>query len=117
METDITQHLPFLNCKGELLCQLIGGSTLYGLNNENSDIDYRGLFIATDKKYVAGLETIDSIVQTGEIDSTYYSLGRYIQLLRKVTHKSWKFFLRQNLHSHTPQIFLRICERKHLGLA
>ena len=83
MENNITNHSAFLNCKGELLCQLIGGSTLYGLNTKYSDVDYRGLFIARDKKYVAGLEKIDSIVQTGDIDSTYYSLERYMQLLRK----------------------------------
>ena len=83
METNITKHPAFLNCNGELIAQLIGGSTLYGLNNEFSDTDYRGIFIARDKKYIAGLENIESIVQTGDIDSTYYELSRYVALLRK----------------------------------
>jgi len=83
METNIQQHPAFLNCKGKLICQLIGGSNLYGLTNKDSDTDYRGLFIATDKKYITGFDTIESIVQTNEIDSTYYELSRYLKLLRK----------------------------------
>lgn len=79
----IEEHPAFMNCKGELLVELIGGSVLYGLNNESSDIDYRGLFIATDKKYITGFDTIESIVQDNEIDSTYYELTRYLKLLRK----------------------------------
>lgn len=80
---NIEQHQAFKNCGGKLIAQLIGGSTLYGLNNENSDTDYRGLFVAQDPKYLAGLDTIESIVQTGEVDATYYEIGRYLKLLRK----------------------------------
>jgi len=83
METDITKHPAFINCNGKLICQLIGGSTLYNLHNSYSDVDYRGLFVATDKKYITGFDTIESIVQTNEIDSTYYELSRYLKLLRK----------------------------------
>jgi hypothetical protein len=80
---NITEHETFKNCGGELIVQIIGGSNLYGLNTPTSDIDYRGLFVATDPKYLANLNTIDSIVQTGEVDATYYELTRYLKLLRK----------------------------------
>lgn len=80
---DIKDHPAITQCNGKILCQLIAGSTLYGLNNEQSDVDYRGLFLATDKKYITGFDIIESIVQTGEIDSTYYELSRYLKLLRK----------------------------------
>lgn len=41
------------------------------------------MFSATDKRYVSGFETIESIVQTGEVDAAYYELTRYLKLLRK----------------------------------
>lgn len=81
--TSINAHPAFEKCKGQVLCELIGGSTLYGLDTKDSDIDYRGLFFASDKQYVAGFDSIESIVQTGEIDSAYYELTHYLKLLRK----------------------------------
>lgn len=82
-ELSIYQNNAFVNSKARMLCQLVGGSTLYGLNTPESDVDYRGLFLATDKRYVAGFETVESIVQTGDIDAAYYELSRYLKLLRK----------------------------------
>lgn len=83
MNLTITEHEAFKKCEGKLICSLVGGSNLYGLNTPESDIDYRGLFVAQEKKYLAGLDKIESIVQTGDTDSTYYEIGRYLQLLRK----------------------------------
>lgn len=80
---NITEHQTFKKCDGKLLCRLIGGSHLYGLNTSESDTDYRGLFVARDKRYLAGFEKVDSIVQNGEVDATYYEIHRYLQLLRK----------------------------------
>lgn len=82
-ELSIYQNNAFVDSKARMLCQLVGGSTLYGLNTPESDVDYRGLFLATDKRYVAGFETVESIVQTGDIDAAYYELSRYLKLLRK----------------------------------
>lgn len=82
-EHSITTHPAFVNCRGHLLVQLVGGSTLYGLNNANSDVDYRGLFFASAKANVTGFANIESIVQTGEIDSAYYELTHFLKLLRK----------------------------------
>jgi len=79
----ITTHPSFEKCSGRLLCELIGGSTLYGLNTPDSDIDYRGVFFASNNEYVAGFNSIESIVQTGEVDSAYYELTHYLKLLRK----------------------------------
>lgn len=66
-----------------MLAEIIAGSKLYGLNNAQSDTDYRGIFTATNKRYVAGFDKCESIVQTGEVDSAYYELGRYLAMLRK----------------------------------
>jgi hypothetical protein len=74
-------------CGGEVIASLIGGSTLYGLNTPTSDVDYRGVYVARDKKYVAGFETMDSVVTSPHNqdadDSTYYEIGHYMKLLRK----------------------------------
>lgn len=79
----ILEHQAFKNCGGKLICSLLGGSHLYGLNTPESDEDYRGLFVAQNKRYLAGLDKIESIVQDGETDATYYEIARYLQLLRK----------------------------------
>ena len=83
IEKTILSHPSFIASESEIICQLIGGSILYGLNTPDSDVDYRGLFVAKNKKYIAGFETIESIVQSEEIDATYYELARYLKLLRK----------------------------------
>jgi hypothetical protein len=81
--SSIEEHEAFKACGGGLIGQLIGGSTLYGLNTPESDVDYRGVFFARSPLYTSGLHKIDSIVQTGEIDSVYYELRRFFELLRK----------------------------------
>ena len=83
MTQPLNNNNSFKDCGGKLICSIIGGSTLYGLNNEKSDIDYRGIFFASDKKYVSGFNTIESIVLTNEVDATYYEISRYLKLLRK----------------------------------
>jgi hypothetical protein len=81
--SNIQNNNTFKDCGGVLISELIGGSHLYGLMNENSDIDYRGIFVSTNKLYTSGFEKVDSIVQNNEIDSTHYELFRFLQLLRK----------------------------------
>lgn len=74
-------------CAGKVIASLVGGSTLYGLNTPSSDVDYRGIYVATDKKYKAGFEKMDSVVlspHNGDTeDATYYELGHYLRLLQK----------------------------------
>ena len=74
-------------CAGKVVASLIGGSTLYGLNTPTSDVDYRGIYVATDKKYIAGFEKMDSVVLSphngDNEDATYYEIGHYLKLLQK----------------------------------
>jgi hypothetical protein len=79
----IENNESFKKCGGKLLCNLIGGSHLYGLQTEDSDVDYRGIFKHTHPHYTSGFEKIESIVQTKEIDSTHYEVMRFMQLMRK----------------------------------
>jgi hypothetical protein len=84
MTSNIINHPAFKNCGGELLLDMVGGSRLYGLANENSDTDWRGLFAYTNVKYITGFENIESIVQhSDEIDSTHYEVAHFLKLMRK----------------------------------
>ena len=80
---NIREQNSFKDCEGILLAELVGGSTLYNLNTPSSDVDYRGVMVATDPCYLAGLNKIESIVLTGETDATYYEIVHFFSLLRK----------------------------------
>jgi predicted nucleotidyltransferase len=78
----IASNDTFKRFQGAIFSSLIGGSKLYGLDTEESDTDYRGIFLATSPLFNSGLDKIESIV-INEPDATYYELLRYFQLLRK----------------------------------
>lgn len=80
---NIREQNSFKDCEGILLAELIGGSNLYHLATKDSDRDLRGVIIATDPCYLAGLNKIESIVLTGETDATYYEIVHFFSLLRK----------------------------------
>lgn len=110
----ITTHPSYEKCNGRLLCELIGGSTLYGLNTPDSDIDYRGLFFASCEEYVAGFDSIESIVQTGEVDSAYYELTHYLKLLRKSNTQVLEIlFAPDQAFTATTPLFKRIREYRY----
>lgn len=80
---NIREQNSFKDCEGILLAELIGGSNLYSLATKDSDRDLRGVMVATDPCYLAGLNKIESIVLTGETDATYYEIVHFFSLLRK----------------------------------
>lgn len=80
---NIKEQNSFKDCGGKLLVALIGGSRLYSLNTPDSDYDERGVFYATNPHYLAGLNKIESIVTTGDVDATYYEIVHFFSLLRK----------------------------------
>ena len=110
----IKEHEAFKNCKGELLFSIIGGSRLYGIELPDSDYDERGIFLATDIKYTTGFDTIESIVQTGEVDSTYYELARYLKLLRKSNTQVMEIlFSPESSIVHNTEIFKYVRENRY----
>jgi len=110
----IKEHEAFKNCKGELLFSIIGGSRLYGIELPDSDYDERGIFLATDKKYTTGFDTIESIVQTGDVDSTYYELARYLKLLRKSNTQVMEILFAPELSIvHNTEIFKYLRENRY----
>src|SRR5258705_3782834 len=66
---------------GWLVLEVITGSKAYGLDNENSDEDIRGVFVLPREEFY-GLEYIEQ-VNNETNDIVYYELKRFIQLLAK----------------------------------
>lgn len=66
-----------------LLFEYVAGSHLYGLNNESSDLDTKGLFIAP-KEVLMGLGSdYQPLVSDERNDNTWFEIGNYCNLLLK----------------------------------
>jgi uncharacterized protein len=63
------------------LLSALSGSHAYGLNTPQSDIDIRGVFLLPQKK-LYGFHQKEQI-SDDKNDTTYYELGRFLQLLTK----------------------------------
>jgi predicted nucleotidyltransferase len=64
------------------LCKTLGGSTAYGLNTPQSDLDYRGVFVNTDPAYILGLSKFDVIQKQETDDIVYFEARKFFQLLK-----------------------------------
>lgn len=67
---------------GRLLYEYIRGSRLYGLNNEDSDVDTGGVYICT-KEELLGCYGYKSQVSDFRNDNTWYEVGEMMRLLLK----------------------------------
>ena len=66
-----------------LAYKFIRGSHLYGTNVETSDVDFGGVYIA-DTDVLLGLsEKYEPQISDEKHDTTYYELGRWVELLMK----------------------------------
>lgn len=66
----------------KMLCKTLGGSTAYGLNTPESDIDYRGVFLNTDPAYILGLSKFDVVQKQETDDIVYFEARKFFDLLR-----------------------------------
>ena len=68
----------------DTIYKIIHGSTCYGLNTPESDIDYKGVFIPTKRQYYSlekGPETIEKMdSKNGGHDSVLVSLEKFVKL-------------------------------------
>lgn len=71
--------IDYLKDNNLILLEAISGSHAYGTNIPSSDVDIRGVFIM-DKEDFFGLEYIEQVSDDTN-DTTYYEIGRFIQLL------------------------------------
>ncbi len=68
--------------EGRLLYEYIRGSHLYGLNNEDSDIDTSGVYICT-KEELFGCFGYKPQVTDARHDNTWFEIGELLRLLMK----------------------------------
>lgn len=66
----------------KMLIKLLGGSTAYGLNTPESDLDYRGVFINVDSSKILGLDRMDHMQKQETDDIVYYELRKFFELLQ-----------------------------------
>jgi len=67
----------------KFLVKCIGGSTAYGLNTPESDIDYRGVFVNTNPAEIVGLDRFDVVQKQETDDIVYYEVRRFFELLKE----------------------------------
>lgn len=68
---------------GRLLYEYVRGSHLYGLNNEDSDVDTSGLFIAKKESLLdLGIGYQDQVSDERN-DTTWYEIGKFCNMLLK----------------------------------
>lgn len=69
---------------GLLAYEFVRGSTLYNTNIEGiSDVDYGGVYIAPTEMLLGLPESYEPQVSDEKHDTTYYELGRWVELLMK----------------------------------
>ena len=70
---------------GLLAYEFVRGSTLYNTNIEGiSDVDYGGVYIAPTETLLGLPENYEPQVSDEKHDTTYYELGRWVELLMKI---------------------------------
>lgn len=65
-----------------MLVKTLGGSTAYGLNTPESDLDYRGVFVNTDPAKILGLEKLEHVQKQETDDIVYYEVRKFFELLK-----------------------------------
>lgn len=73
--------IDYIKKEGLILFETISGSTAYGLNTPQSDVDIKGIFILP-KEHLFGLDYVPQISDETN-DTVYYEVGRFVELLIK----------------------------------
>lgn len=66
----------------KIICEIIAGSRLYGLEIPESDKDIRGVFLNTEPNSILGLNK-DEIIKKESIDSLHFELRHFLKGLKK----------------------------------
>jgi len=72
-----------LKQSGRIIYECLVGSHSYGTNDENSDIDLKGFFLAPQKEYLMALSSPEPQINDEKHNEVYYSLRRGFELLSK----------------------------------
>src|SRR5687768_1695702 len=76
------------------ILRCIVGSTAHGLANENSDIDYRGVFVVptSDLLSIGGVTQQTSWIE-GQVDDTSWEIGHFLKMATKCNPTVLEVFL------------------------
>lgn len=66
----------------KIICEIIAGSRLYGLETPESDKDLRGVFLNTSPNSILGLDR-DELIKKESIDSLHFELRHFLRSLKK----------------------------------
>ena len=86
----------------KIICELIAGSRLYGLETTESDYDTRGIFINTDYKKIIGLEKQDILKKSSE-DYLFFELNHYLKSLIKTNTKATEILFAEVFKNKTEE--------------
>ena len=96
------------------ICKMLGGSHAYGLNTPNSDLDYRGVFLHTEPRYIIGLDRFEHLDKKGETDEFYWELRHFLGLLRKTNTQVLEVLCNENWLEITPEFRTIISQKNQL---
>jgi hypothetical protein len=67
-----------------ILIKHLSGSRLYDLQNENSDTDYRGVFVNTNVLNILNIKKSKStLISEDEVDSVFWELSHFLKMVLK----------------------------------
>lgn len=83
------------------ILKVLVGSRAHGLNNKNSDFDYRGVFVSSTREVlsIGGLSEQTSWIE-GKIDDTSWEIGKFLQMAIKCNPTVLEVFLAKDIESN-----------------
>jgi hypothetical protein len=96
----------------KMLVKVLGGSTAYGLNTPESDVDYRGVFVNTEPSKILGLDKLDHLQKQEADDIVYYEVRKFFDLLRQGNTGALEILFTEDAPLETSDIFAEIQANK-----
>ena len=94
MTTESTVH--------NIVAKTLGGSRAYGLENENSDYDYRGVFLNGDLNFILGLDKYEHQEFTQGEDVKYKEFRHFLKMLRQSNTEAMELMFTDDFLEVTP---------------
>ena len=96
----------------KMLIKVLGGSTAYGLNTPDSDIDYRGVFVNTEPSKILGLDKLEHLQKQETDDIVYYEVRKFFDLLRQGNTGALEILFTEDTPLETSDLFAEIQANK-----
>jgi predicted nucleotidyltransferase len=96
----------------KMIVKTLGGSTAYGLNTPESDLDFRGIFINTDPAKILGLEKMDHLQKQETDDIVYYEIRKFFELLKGGNTGALEILFTEEVPIETSAVFKDIQANK-----